>query len=451
MLLARKPGAPGVGPPAQFTFVAPRIRYASSISPSERKRIAEAPAPIAEIDSEFVTRIQPLSALENTAWPSGQIGRDIWRPRHLLAPTRDLARAEARGQHQPERVGLAEGSNGPLSGASRRGKRLAERARRRGAPAASAPDARKRRRLRPQPEARGSRFGISPTSRVLAHPPALRGSSRALPAMAESRERFPLFPLGLVLLPTELVPLHIFEERYKLMVGECLEGESEFGIVWLADDGLKEIRLLRPHQAGARALRGRAAQHPRGGHGPFRLVRKIEELPYPAGDVELVEDEEAAGEPADSEALVRARARYADLVEEVSDSRPDQGRARRPRRLRHGRHPRGRPRGEAGAARAPLRARAPEAARRALRRGAGPHPAGRAPRSVPAATAACASPPGPSAPLSAAARRGGDEGRPRRVGRPPVLATPRGRRSSRREVSRALGSSRTCGKARGSA
>ena len=41
--------------------------------------------------------------------------------------------------------------------------------------------------------------------------------------MAETFERFPLFPLGLVLLPRELVPLHIFEERYKPMIGECLE------------------------------------------------------------------------------------------------------------------------------------------------------------------------------------------------------------------------------------
>ena len=46
--------------------------------------------------------------------------------------------------------------------------------------------------------------------------------------MAETIERFPLFPLGLVLIPHELVPLHIFEDRYKLMIGECIEQESEF-------------------------------------------------------------------------------------------------------------------------------------------------------------------------------------------------------------------------------
>src|SRR3954447_22924568 len=57
--------------------------------------------------------------------------------------------------------------------------------------------------------------------------------------MTADEPELPLFPLPLVALPTELVPLHIFEERYKTMIGECLERESEFGIVWLSDEGLK--------------------------------------------------------------------------------------------------------------------------------------------------------------------------------------------------------------------
>jgi Lon protease-like protein len=143
--------------------------------------------------------------------------------------------------------------------------------------------------------------------------------------MAKSRERLPLFPLGLVLLPHELVPLHIFEDRYKLMIGECLEGESEFGIVWLSDDGLKEVgcsariaRVLERFEDGRLNILVEGAS-------PFRLLRKIEELPYPAGDVELLEDEDEDwdGEAADDAALERARTRYGDLVEEVSDSRPE--------------------------------------------------------------------------------------------------------------------------------
>ena len=50
-----------------------------------------------------------------------------------------------------------------------------------------------------------------------------------------------LFPLGIVLLPTEQVPLHIFEERYKELIGECLDEEREFGLVFADDDGLREV------------------------------------------------------------------------------------------------------------------------------------------------------------------------------------------------------------------
>ena len=48
---------------------------------------------------------------------------------------------------------------------------------------------------------------------------------------------FPIFPLGLVALPHELVPLHIFEPRYRTMFAECLERDSEFGIVWATETG----------------------------------------------------------------------------------------------------------------------------------------------------------------------------------------------------------------------
>ncbi len=48
----------------------------------------------------------------------------------------------------------------------------------------------------------------------------------------------PLFPLGVVLLPHMSLPLHIFEERYKIMINECLEAEKEFGIVYFDGSGI---------------------------------------------------------------------------------------------------------------------------------------------------------------------------------------------------------------------
>jgi Lon protease-like protein len=48
----------------------------------------------------------------------------------------------------------------------------------------------------------------------------------------------PLFPLAVVLLPHNRLPLHIFEERYKLMIGEVLASGGEFGVVLAAGQGL---------------------------------------------------------------------------------------------------------------------------------------------------------------------------------------------------------------------
>jgi Lon protease-like protein len=133
-------------------------------------------------------------------------------------------------------------------------------------------------------------------------------------------ERFPLFPLGLVLLPEEIVPLHIFEERYKRMIGECLEAGSEFGIVWLSDDGLKEIgctaqivQLLEEMDDGRMNILVRGSK-------PVRLKRRIEDLPYPAGDIELLDEAKRDDDPALAE---EARERYAQLVERLTESRPD--------------------------------------------------------------------------------------------------------------------------------
>src|SRR6478752_5959321 len=108
-------------------------------------------------------------------------------------------------------------------------------------------------------------------------------------------EGFPLFPLGIVALPSESVPLHVFEDRYKRMIERCLSAdagsvEREFGIVWLSDEELKEVgcaceieRVLERMDDGRLNILARGTR-------PFRLLERQHDLEYPAGLVEFLEE-----------------------------------------------------------------------------------------------------------------------------------------------------------------
>ncbi|MGA7705668.1 MAG: LON peptidase substrate-binding domain-containing protein [Solirubrobacteraceae bacterium] len=127
---------------------------------------------------------------------------------------------------------------------------------------------------------------------------------------------FPLFPLGIVALPTESVPLHVFEHRFRTMIEECLEGESEFGIVWLSEEELKPVgcaceieRVLDREDDGRFTILVRGTR-------VFRLLERQDDLPYPAGIVEFLEE---PAEPLDEEAAGEAKELYGELVEVATD------------------------------------------------------------------------------------------------------------------------------------
>ncbi len=127
---------------------------------------------------------------------------------------------------------------------------------------------------------------------------------------------FPLFPLGVVALPHELVPLHIFEDRYRTMIGECLERGSEFGIVWAADDGHRAVGCaMEIAEVLERMDDGRLNILTRGTR-PFRIVEEHEDLPYPAGTVEFLIDKT---ETADAGTAESAHEAYNELVEQATD------------------------------------------------------------------------------------------------------------------------------------
>jgi Lon protease-like protein len=136
----------------------------------------------------------------------------------------------------------------------------------------------------------------------------------------EVRHDFPLFPLALVALPGELVPLHIFEERYKTMMSQCLAEGAEFGIVWMSDDGLRDIgcaceieRVLERMDDGRMNLLARGTR-------PFRVIERQAHLAYPAGVIEFISDR---SDELDVQLAGAARAAYADLVKRATDREPE--------------------------------------------------------------------------------------------------------------------------------
>jgi Lon protease-like protein len=133
-------------------------------------------------------------------------------------------------------------------------------------------------------------------------------------------QEFPLFPLGIVALPGEAVPLHIFEDRYKAMMADCLRTDGEFGIVWLAEDGLRDVgcacrveRVLEQLDDGRMNLLARGTR-------PLRVVEHQSTLPYPAGIVEFLRDDP---EEPDPELALAAHETYGELVRQATDREPE--------------------------------------------------------------------------------------------------------------------------------
>ena len=101
----------------------------------------------------------------------------------------------------------------------------------------------------------------------------------------------PLFPLNVVLMPGAPLPLHIFEERYKQMVNECLESESEFGMVLADESGTRQVgctakivELVERYEDGRMLILVEGSRR-------FRLNSILTGKPYYVGEVEYLEEE----------------------------------------------------------------------------------------------------------------------------------------------------------------
>lgn len=116
-------------------------------------------------------------------------------------------------------------------------------------------------------------------------------------------DRLPLFPLNVVLLPGALLPLHIFEPRYRQMVNRCVAENSEFGMVLALPDGVVRVGCTA-------TIRDVVKRYPDGrmdilavGGLPFRVVELFTENPLIEGDVDYLDDEDMRGAEANPSEL----------------------------------------------------------------------------------------------------------------------------------------------------
>src|SRR4051794_37342058 len=124
---------------------------------------------------------------------------------------------------------------------------------------------------------RGLRYGFAQPKRCDA---IFRHTAADGRCRLNSMEEIGLFPLGLVLLPTEQVPLHIFEPRYRELIGESLEQGVPFGIVYADDDGLRQVGTLATvTEVVERFADGRLNVVVEGGE-RFRLLELTEGRPF---------------------------------------------------------------------------------------------------------------------------------------------------------------------------
>jgi Lon protease-like protein len=127
----------------------------------------------------------------------------------------------------------------------------------------------------------------------------------------------PLFPLQVVLLPGAELPLHIFEDRYKEMIGEVIRDRVEFGVILANEKGIVNTgctamidRVLREYPDGRMDILARGRRR-------FEIMMLNDERPFLRGSVEFFDDEEES--PVAPEARQRAIDGYREVSKEAVD------------------------------------------------------------------------------------------------------------------------------------
>jgi Lon protease-like protein len=137
----------------------------------------------------------------------------------------------------------------------------------------------------------------------------------------------PLFPLNTVLFPSQVLPLHIFEDRYRLMIRRCLAEDTSFGVV-LIKQGHEAGEAAEPYPVGTAARIVESSHLPDGtmhiltvGMERFRIRRLFHDQPYLRGEVEFFPMPELADADAITGLTERVRAqvgRYIELIAQAA-------------------------------------------------------------------------------------------------------------------------------------
>jgi ATP-dependent Lon protease len=118
-------------------------------------------------------------------------------------------------------------------------------------------------------------------------------------------DRISLFPLNVVLFPGELLPLHIFEPRYRRMVRECLDEKSPFGMLLALPNGVAHVGCTAEILDVTRRYEDGRMDILTVGRRPYRILDLYDDDPLLQGAVDYLEDEESRLEPGNQEQLVQ--------------------------------------------------------------------------------------------------------------------------------------------------
>lgn len=133
----------------------------------------------------------------------------------------------------------------------------------------------------------------------------------------------PLFPLDIVLFPGAPLPLHIFEPRYKEMIGECLEQKTPFGMVRVRENALSNVgctavilSVTKKYNDGRMDIAAEGKQR-------FEIVQLNQERSFLRGEVKFFEDQASRVTKTQLETAVQLHQEFFEVLGQTVEASPD--------------------------------------------------------------------------------------------------------------------------------